>query len=113
VATKDLSGTPPPSPGAPPPATPRKMVRLVVIGSADFASDYWTSSVRLGNPYLILNAANWLAEEDALVSIPPKDDQPEQVMLSDSQRRGVLIVNFILFPVLAIAAGIFTWWRRR
>jgi len=111
VATKDLSPAPA-SPGAPPTA-PRKMVRLVVIGSADFASDYWTNSVRLGNPYLILNAANWLAEEDALVSIPPKDDQPEQVMLSDSQRRGVAIVNFILFPVLAIAAGIFTWWRRR
>jgi ABC-type uncharacterized transport system involved in gliding motility auxiliary subunit len=112
VATKDLSGTPPPSPGAPP-AEPRKMVRLVVIGSADFATDYWTSSVRIGNPYLVLNAANWLAEEDALVSIPPKDDQPEQVMLSDPQRRGVAIVNFLVFPVLAIAAGIFTWWRRR
>jgi len=61
----------------------------------------------------VLNAVNWLAEEDALVSIPPKDDQPETVMLSDSQKRGLAIVNFLIFPGLAVFGGIFTWWKRR
>jgi ABC-type uncharacterized transport system involved in gliding motility auxiliary subunit len=111
TATKDLSPSPPA--GADASAAPRKMARLALFGSSDLASDYYAGSDQIANPFLVLNTINWLAEEDALVSIPPKDDQPENVMLSDSQRRGLAIVNFILFPALATLAGLFTWWKRR
>jgi hypothetical protein len=34
-------------------------------------------------------------------------------MLSDSQKRGLAIVDFLLFPGLAVLAGLFTFWKRR
>jgi ABC-type uncharacterized transport system involved in gliding motility auxiliary subunit len=116
VATKDLGSTPPPTPGSPaPPKTGKegKIARLVVFGSVDFATNYWTQARGIANPYLVLNTVNWLAEEPALVNIPPKDDQPERVTLSDSQLRTLQLFNFIAIPALALLAGIVVWWKRR
>jgi ABC-type uncharacterized transport system involved in gliding motility auxiliary subunit len=116
VATKDLTPTPPPDPTGktpPPSETGGKVARLVVFGSTDFAGNLWTQLSGGTNAYLALSAINWLAEESALVNIPPRDDQPERVMLSDAQTRTLQILNFLAIPGLALAAGVFVWWKRR
>jgi ABC-type uncharacterized transport system involved in gliding motility auxiliary subunit len=117
VATKDLSPPPPADPASPTPpkndSSKGKTARLVVFGSADFATNYWTQAGGVANSYLALNAINWVAEEPALVNIPPKDDQPERVTLSDSQLRTLQILNFVAIPVAALAAAVFVWWKRR
>jgi ABC-type uncharacterized transport system involved in gliding motility auxiliary subunit len=115
VATKDL-GTPPPTPpGGTPPKNQKegKIARVAVFGSADFATNYWAQADTIANRYLVLNTINWLAEETALVSIPPRDDQPERVTLTDSQLRTLQLVNFIIIPTLALIAGTVVWWKRR
>jgi ABC-type uncharacterized transport system involved in gliding motility auxiliary subunit len=116
VATKDLGSPPPPTPGSPaPPKTGKegKIGRLVVFGSSDFATNFYAQAGSVANAYLVLNTINWLAEEPALVNIPPKDDQPERVTLSDSQLRTLQIVNYLAVPGLALLAGLVVWWKRR
>jgi ABC-type uncharacterized transport system involved in gliding motility auxiliary subunit len=112
VAEKSLS--PPPPPGsAETTEKESKKARVVVFGSADFATNFWMQSGQIANQFLVLNAVNWAAEEPALVNIPPKDNQPERVMLSDSQLRTLQILNFVVIPVAALAAAVFVWWKRR
>jgi ABC-type uncharacterized transport system involved in gliding motility auxiliary subunit len=113
VAEKEIS--PPPPPGSTPPKeTPEgKKARLAVFGSVDFATNFWLQAGGVSNGYLAMNAVNWVAEEPALVNIPPKDDQPERVTLSDSQLRTLQILNFIVVPVAALAAAVIVWWKRR
>jgi hypothetical protein len=65
-----------------------------------------------GNGYLIGNAINWLAEEEALVNIPPKDETPQTVTLTDPQRR-IISTTVYALPLAAMMLGFIVWWRRR
>jgi ABC-type uncharacterized transport system involved in gliding motility auxiliary subunit len=109
AVTKDLSG-PAPS-GKTASGKTGKIARLVVIGSADMAANVFTQLLP-GNAYLVANAINWLAEEDALVNIPPKDETPENITLTDPQRRVVSSTVYAL-PLGAMLMGMFVWWKRR
>jgi gliding motility-associatede transport system auxiliary component len=109
AVTKDLSG-PAPS-GKTASGKTGKIARLVVIGSADMAANVFTQLLP-GNAYLVANAINWLAEEDALVNIPPKDETPQNITLTDPQRRVVSSTVYAL-PLGAMLMGIFVWWKRR
>ena len=110
AVTKDLSG-PAPS-GKTASGRTAKIARLVVLGSADMAANYLTQLRGAVNADLVANAINWLAEEDALVNIPPKDETPETVTLTDPQRRVVSTTVYAL-PLGAMLMGVFVWWKRR
>jgi ABC-type uncharacterized transport system involved in gliding motility auxiliary subunit len=109
AVTKDLSGPAPTGKTAS--GKTGRIARLVVIGSADMAANGITQ-VFGGNAYLVANAINWLAEEDALVNIPPKEDTPENITLTDPQRRVVSSTVYAL-PLGAMLMGMFVWWKRR
>jgi ABC-type uncharacterized transport system involved in gliding motility auxiliary subunit len=109
AVTKDLSGPPPAGNTAA--GKTGKIVRLVVLGSADMAANDFTQ-VLPANAYLISGAINWLAEEDALVNIPPKDETPENITLTDPQRR-VISTTVYALPLAAMLMGCFIWWKRR
>ena len=109
AVTKDLSGPAPTGKTAS--GKTGKIARLVVLGSADMAANDFTRLVP-GNGYLAAGAINWLAEEDALVNIPPKDETPETVTLTDPQRRVVSTTVYAL-PLGAMLMGVFVWWKRR
>jgi ABC-type uncharacterized transport system involved in gliding motility auxiliary subunit len=89
--------------------------RLVVIGSANFCSNDLLTQVRgsVGNLDLFMNAINWLAEEEALISIRPKEMTTRQVTLTAAQARTIIYTNILFVPLVVLAVGVWVWWRRR
>ncbi len=88
-----------------------KRSRLVVFGDSDFASN---SDLKLsGNRDLILNAVNWLAEEEDLISIRPVDNINQPVLLSTRQGRVVFWLSVVGLPAMFAVAGILVDLRRR
>ena len=88
-----------------------KDTRLVVIGNSTFATDQWGKLQRNGD--LFFNAVNWLAQDENLISIRPKNPENRQVTLSEAQQRGLQWFSVILLPGLVILAGVWIWWKRR
>jgi ABC-type uncharacterized transport system involved in gliding motility auxiliary subunit len=89
----------------------RKM-RLVVFGDSDFATNQLIQA-NSPNQILLSNALNWLVAREALLAIPPR--KTEQVRLNLTQEQGytVYAIALLLLPILAAAAGIVVWSRRR
>jgi gliding motility-associatede transport system auxiliary component len=109
AVTKDLSGPAPAGEKAGGKAG--KIVRLVVIGSGEMAANNLTQALP-GNAYLVAMAINWLAEEEALVNIPPKEEAPQNITLTDPQRR-VISTTVYALPLAAMLLGGIVWWKRR
>lgn len=85
--------------------------RLIVSGNTLFMSNQ--AYVNLNNGDLFLNALNWMADEQSLVSIPPKDNQPKTVDLLPGQYQMIFFGTVALMPLLLLLAGGLVWWRRR
>lgn len=84
--------------------------RMVVFGNSRFATN--TTFGQAGNGDLFLASLNWLAEDEDLISIPPKPSAPEPVVLSNAQIWGTFY-GVMLLPFLLLSFGGFVWWRRR
>jgi ABC-type uncharacterized transport system involved in gliding motility auxiliary subunit len=89
--------------------------RLVVIGDATLVGDDLLGSVsgNIGNIDLFMNSIGWLAEDEALISIRPKEVEERSVVLTAPQARGVIYSSILFVPLVVLAAGILVWWRRR
>jgi ABC-type uncharacterized transport system involved in gliding motility auxiliary subunit len=85
--------------------------RFVVIGSAEWAANSFIPS--LGNRDLAVNTINWLASDEDLISIRPKDRDDRRITLTQSQFRWLRITSQVLLPLLVISGWVFVWWRRR
>ena len=87
-----------------------KKAHLTVIGDSDFASNqYFNFS---GNGDLFLNVASFLAEEENLISIRPKERKNSPLSLTSDQGMLILMLG-LLTPSFVIFIGVRTWWRRR
>jgi ABC-type uncharacterized transport system involved in gliding motility auxiliary subunit/ABC-type transport system involved in multi-copper enzyme maturation permease subunit len=87
--------------------------RVVVAGSADFASDRYAQSAA-GGIVFALNAVDWLAQDDALVSIRSKNRRPPMLAFSSELARdAVKWGNLIGVPVLLVIFGAARLVRRR
>jgi ABC-2 type transport system permease protein len=87
--------------------------RLIVVGSADFASDHY---LRGGDASVVFvqNAVDWLAQDEALIAIRSKDRTPPPlVFTSNATREAVKYGNLIGIPLLLVGAGAVRSWRRR
>src|SRR5262252_330568 len=85
--------------------------RFVVIGSSAWAANNFISFN--GNPDLALNTINWLASDEDLISIRPKDREDRRITLTQSQMRWLRIASQFLLPLLIVVGGMAVWWRRR
>jgi ABC-type uncharacterized transport system involved in gliding motility auxiliary subunit len=86
--------------------------RIVLVGDSDFASNGLVEIP--GNIPLFTNSINWLAEEESLIAIGPKDAQPDPIVFSsDAQRSVIFFINVIGIPLAIIAAWITVWVLRR
>ena len=85
--------------------------RLAVFGDSDFAAN---GSLGIqGNRDLVLNAVNWLAEQENLISIRPREPEDRRITLTADQQFRIFIASLVLIPGLIVGAGVLTWWRRR
>ena len=88
--------------------------RIVACGDSEFASnDIFSTFSGSGNGDLFMNAVNWLAEEEQLISIRPKPPTMQTVMLTPEQGRAVQIITAVLMPLTIAIIGAMVWWRRR
>ncbi|NOT43705.1 MAG: ABC transporter, partial [Acidobacteria bacterium] len=91
------------------PATPES--RVVVVGDSDFVANYALGIQ--GNGDLFMNAVNWLAQQENLIAIRPRDPTDRRVTLTASQTLGVFLLSIVVVPATVFGAGIYAWWRRR
>jgi ABC-type uncharacterized transport system involved in gliding motility auxiliary subunit len=105
--------TPPPPAGAKPEDanTNKPETRIVVFGDSDFASNGWLGIQ--GNRDLFLNTVNWLAQQENLISIRPRDPENRGITLTAGQQELIFYVTVLFIPGVILLAGVFTWWRRR
>jgi ABC-type uncharacterized transport system involved in gliding motility auxiliary subunit len=86
--------------------------RLVVVGSADFASDRYA---RNGQDAVVLvqNAVDWLAQDEGLIAIRSKDRRPPPLVYTSALTGDVVKYgNLIGIPILLALAGAARLWRR-
>lgn len=115
AAVSASAPAPPPAPDAPadpaaePPAPAE--TRVVVMGDSDFASNAVLGLS--GNADLFLNAVNWLALQEDLIAIRPRDPSDRRLTMTQEQIGMVGIFGMFVFPGLLFATAFAVWWRRR
>jgi ABC-type uncharacterized transport system involved in gliding motility auxiliary subunit len=82
-----------------------------VVGSADWAENSFINFN--GNRDLALNTINWLASDEDLISIRPKDRDDRRVTMTRSQLNWVGITSLGILPLGIVIVGVTVWWRRR
>ena len=87
--------------------------RIVAISDADFASDRSARGAP-ENLAVALNSIDWLAQDEALITIRAKDRRPPPlVFASNTARQGVKYANVIGVPLLVAIFGLIRLARRR
>ena len=86
--------------------------RIVAVGDADFASNYFFEATGGGD--LFLNAANWLTLEEDLIAIRPKEPNQQTLrFMTSGELAFVQIASIFLIPLIIFLVGLVVWWRRR
>ena len=85
--------------------------RVVVFGDSDFASNSYLDLG--GNRDLVLNTISWLADEEDLIAIRPKNSLSQPVMLTARQGRIVFWLPVIFIPFATGAIGVAVAVRKR
>jgi ABC-type uncharacterized transport system involved in gliding motility auxiliary subunit len=108
--------TPPATPttqGATPPASdaPKPETRVTVVGDSDFASNRAIGIQ--GNREIFLNMANWLAQQENLIAIRPRNPEDRPINITADQQRMVLWFTMLIVPALLFGNAVRVWWKRR
>lgn len=85
--------------------------RFVVVGSSTWAANSFINFN--GNRDLAMNTVNWLASDEDLISIRPKERDDRRVTLTQAQMNWLRITSQFLIPLAMVIAGITVWWKRR
>jgi ABC-type uncharacterized transport system involved in gliding motility auxiliary subunit len=93
------------------PDGPKPETRVLVVGDSDFASNRYLGMA--GNEDLFLNMNNWLAQQENLIAIRPKDPDDRRIQMTADQETIVRWLALAIIPGLLFATGIRVWWKRR
>jgi len=85
--------------------------RFVVVGSSSWLSNGFINFN--GNNDLALNTINWLASDEDLISIRPKQQEDRRITMTRAQLAWVRATSQFLLPGLIVLVGIGVWWKRR
>jgi len=86
--------------------------RLVVVGDSDFIANELAAAPLL-NADLFLNMVNWVAQDEDLISIRPREPQERSVTMTEQQRQNVFYLSMFIIPGIVIVTGVSAWWGRR
>lgn len=85
--------------------------RIVVLGSSQVGANRWAGFG--GNADFVLNAVSWLAGDENLISIRPKDEAQQKATLSEVELSYAKFLTRLLLPGGTALAGLLVWRRRR
>ncbi|HPG41006.1 MAG TPA: Gldg family protein [bacterium] len=85
--------------------------RLAVFGDADFASNGYIKVQ--GNTDLFMNVISWMAGEEDLISVRPRDPEDRRINISQKQSRLILYLGVLLLPIVIFATGIVVYIKRK
>ena len=95
-------------------AAGQKKTRIVVSGSGAWAENLvLPPSAGGANLEIALASFQWLAEQDALVTIAPKSSRALPLPLTQQDQSTLIFITGVLMPGLMVFGGIMIWWRRR
>lgn len=93
--------------------------RIVVIGDTDMASSLMSAALGQRNLNFLLQAVDWLGNDDDIIGIRGRSAQLGRLdLIPDPQKRAGLmrfaqILNVIVIPLMVIILGIVVGWRRK
>ncbi len=83
---------------------------VVVFGDSDFVVN---SRINLsGNSEMFMNTINWLAGEENLIAIPPKEKSFSPLILTASEARALFVLPVVVLPGIILATGVYVFVRR-
>ena len=85
--------------------------RVVVVGNAHFLSNAFIGNG--GNRDLGVNMVNWLAGDDRLIVIQPREGFGSQIDIDQFTLYLVAFCFLIVAPLAFMVTGLAIWWRRR
>jgi gliding motility-associatede transport system auxiliary component len=103
-----------PAPDAAPAATPdapKPESRLVVVGDSDFLSNQALNIS--GNRDMGMNIGNWLAQQEDMIAIRPKDPEDRRITLTADQGERIFWLAILIVPALLVGNAVRVWWKRR
>jgi ABC-type uncharacterized transport system involved in gliding motility auxiliary subunit len=103
AATKEIQAATDQKPGS--------KARITVVGNSNFAIDAYFAMQ--GNGNLFLNMVSWLAQDEDLISIRPKQPTDRRIMLSESQSAMIRLFTIFILPGIALVVGIIVFMNRR
>jgi ABC-type uncharacterized transport system involved in gliding motility auxiliary subunit len=86
--------------------------RAVVVGDSDFMANSLIQAP-IGNRDLFLNMVNWVAEDEDLISVRPREAEDRRVFMTAQQQRNVGYLSLLIIPAVVLMLGISVWWGRR
>lgn len=85
--------------------------RFAVFGSSSWAANRFINFN--GNSDLALNTINWLASDEDLISIRPKEQENRRITMTRAQLNLVRVTSQFVLPLIVMLAGVGVWWKRR
>ena len=85
--------------------------RFVVVGSSRWVANNFLRFN--GNRDLFLNMIDWLASDEDLISIRPKEPADRRLNMTARQMDVVEYTSVFGIPLLIVVGGIGVWWKRR
>lgn len=115
---KDVKQAPAKPPGSNPAeaaaddkAPPSRKACLLVVGNSSFADDtYFGLS---GNADLFLNMVGYMAEEETLITIKPREKKGQPLLMTQGQVNLVALIVLVGVPLLVILSGLTVYRIRR
>lgn len=88
-----------------------KKAYLIVAGDSNFADN--TNFALSGNGDFFLNMVNFLAEEENLITIRPREKVGRPLIMTENQMRMLLWTVLVLVPLLVVLTGLGVYRMRR
>lgn len=90
---------------------PKPESRVVAIGDSDFAANGYLGFQ--GNQDFLLNTVSWLAQQENLIAIRPRQPQDRRITMTADQLQRIMWLSLLIVPGVVLASGAYAWWRRR
>ena len=90
---------------------PKPETRVAAFGDSDFVANAYLGVE--GNSDLFMNTVNWLAQQENLIAIRPRDPADRRITLTAGQMQAVSWIAILILPAAVLGVGVLTWWRRR